>query len=58
MLLVEEARTCRLEAQRLAGKPEAPILLHLAEAFEELAVRKEGALPAHLSVRRPARDVD
>lgn len=39
MRLFEEARHCRLEAKRMAGKPEAPFLLHLAEAFEELAVK-------------------
>jgi hypothetical protein len=44
MLLHEEARNCRLEAKRLEGKAEAPFLLHLAEAFEELA-RKEQDRP-------------
>jgi hypothetical protein len=42
MLLNEEARNCRLEAKRLAGKAEAPFLLHLAEAFEELARKEQG----------------
>lgn len=37
MLLSEEARYCRVEAERFAGKAEAPFLRHLAEAFEELA---------------------
>ena len=40
MLLVEEAQNCRREAQRMAGKPEAPFLLHLAEAFEDLASKR------------------
>jgi hypothetical protein len=42
MFLNEEARNCRLEAKRLAGKAEAPFLLHLAEAFEELARKEQG----------------
>jgi hypothetical protein len=42
MLLHEEARNCRLEAKRLEGKAEAPFLLHLAEAFEELARKEQG----------------
>jgi hypothetical protein len=47
MLLFEEARNCRVEAERFVGKAEAPFLLHLAEAFEELAAkeRTRGKLP-------------
>jgi hypothetical protein len=47
MLPSEEARYCRVEAERFAGKAEAPFLLHLAEAFEELAVKEQarGKLP-------------
>ena len=41
MLLFEEARNCRVEAERFAGKAEAPFLLHLAEAFEELAGKEQ-----------------
>jgi hypothetical protein len=41
MLLSEEARNCRVQAERFAGKAEAPFLLHLAEAFEELAVKEQ-----------------
>ena len=40
MLLFEEARNCRADAERFAGKAEAPFLLHLAEAFEELAAKE------------------
>ena len=40
MLLKDEARKCRREAARLAGRPEAPFLLQMAQAFEELATRK------------------
>ena len=42
MLLSEEAQNCRVQAQRFAGKAEAPFLLHLAEAFEELAIKEQG----------------
>ena len=34
MLLSEEARNCRVQAERFAGKAEAPFLLHLAEALK------------------------
>jgi len=51
MLLSEEARNCRVQAQRFAGKAEAPFLLHLAEAFEELAVKE----PRRTSAERPRR---
>jgi hypothetical protein len=40
MLLQEEADKCRREASRFQGKPEAPFLLHLAEAFDDLAAEK------------------
>jgi hypothetical protein len=41
MPLIDEARNCRVEAERFAGKAEAPFLLHLAEAFEELAAKEQ-----------------
>jgi hypothetical protein len=37
MSLLEEAQKCRSDAQALTGKPEAPFLLKIARAFEELA---------------------
>ena len=37
MTLLEEARKCRVDAQSLADRPEAPFLLQIARAFEELA---------------------
>ena len=57
MFLHEEARNCRLEAKRLAGKAEAPFLLHLAEAFEELARKEQGrgGLPSD-ATEKGARD--
>jgi len=36
-LLQREAEQCRRQAGRFTGKPEAPFLLRLASAFEELA---------------------
>ena len=37
MTLLEEARRCRIDAHALADRPEGPLLLQLASAFEELA---------------------
>ena len=37
MTLLEEAQKCRLDAQSLADSVEAPFLLRIASAFEELA---------------------
>jgi hypothetical protein len=57
MFLHEEARNCRLEAKRLAGKAEAPFLLHLAEAFEELARKEQGrGRPPSDATAKGARD--
>jgi hypothetical protein len=46
MSLHDEAETCRGEVRSLAGTPEAPFLMRLAGAFEELALMTE-----HLSRR-------
>jgi hypothetical protein len=40
-----EAEECRLLAAELADKPEAPFLLHLASAFDELHLRKVKLAP-------------
>ena len=37
-----EAEACRAEALRQLGKPEAPFLLRLARAFDELERRGPG----------------
>jgi len=37
--LLDEARSCRRQATAFSGKPEAPFLLNVADAFERLAVR-------------------
>lgn len=46
MLLQHEADHCRREAMRFEGKPEAPFLLHLASAFEELALGSQAGQTA------------
>ena len=46
MLLQHEADHCRREAMRFEGKPEAPFLLHLASAFEELALASQAGQTA------------
>jgi hypothetical protein len=37
MLFKEEADSCRRKASEFAGRPEAPFLLSVARAFDELA---------------------
>ena len=37
--LVNEAERCRQRAKELAGRPEQPFLLRLANAFDELAIK-------------------
>ena len=46
MLLLQEAEKCRREAKIYSGKPEAPFLLSVAEAFEELASKHQGGSAA------------
>jgi hypothetical protein len=46
MFLLEEARSCRRDAEALKGTIEAPFLLRIARAFEELAQLKEKLPPA------------
>jgi hypothetical protein len=43
--LASEAELCRKSAVELAGRPEQPILLKIAAAFEELAERT----PEHIT---------
>ena len=40
LTLLDEAEDCRRRALSYLGKPEAPVLLHMAREFERLA--KEG----------------
>jgi hypothetical protein len=37
MMFREQADKCRKQANEFAGRPEAPFLLRVASAFEELA---------------------
>jgi hypothetical protein len=37
MMFKEQAEKCRKQADEFAGRPEAPFLLRVASAFEELA---------------------
>jgi hypothetical protein len=39
-ILTAEAEECRLLAAELADKPDAPFLLHLAWAFDDLRLEK------------------
>ncbi len=39
--LMKEARDCRRMAGAFAGRPELPFLLKLADAFEEIATKKQ-----------------
>jgi hypothetical protein len=38
MLFKEQAEHCRSQANEYAGRPEAPFLLRIASAFDELAI--------------------
>jgi hypothetical protein len=51
MLFKEEADSCRRKADEFAGRPEAPFLLRVASAFDELAIRAE---PGVLNLRESA----
>ena len=44
MILKEQADKCRAQANEFAGKPEAPFLLRVASAFDELAVEADARL--------------
>lgn len=46
MSLLHEAEKCRQHADDLIGQPEAPFLLKLATAFEDLAHRKDHKPPS------------
>jgi hypothetical protein len=38
MMFKEQAEKCRKQATEFAGRPEAPFLLRVASAFDELAI--------------------
>jgi hypothetical protein len=44
MMFKEQADKCRQQASEFAGKPEAPFLLRVASAFDDLAVQTDERL--------------
>ena len=46
MLFKEQAESCRRQANQYAGRPEAPFLLRVAQAFDELALSADTGLVA------------
>lgn len=41
MMFKEQADKCRKQANEFAGRPEAPFLLRVASAFDELATDRD-----------------
>ena len=54
MMFKEQAENCRQQASDFAGRPEAPFLLRVASAFDELALVRESKLVAAASRERGA----
>ena len=50
MVFSELAEHCRRQANEFAGRPEAPFLLRVASAFDELAI---GEGVSHLHAKQP-----
>jgi len=48
MLFKEQAESCRRQANQYAGRPEAPFLLRVAQAFDELATSVDPSLVAQM----------
>jgi len=44
MVFREQAEHCRRQANEFAGRPEAPFLLSVATAFDELAIEADSRL--------------
>lgn len=44
MMFREQAEQCRRQASEFAGRPEAPFLLSVASAFDELAIEADARL--------------
>jgi hypothetical protein len=44
MMFREQAEQCRRQASEFAGRPEAPFLLSVASAFDELASEADARL--------------
>jgi hypothetical protein len=47
MMFKEQAENCRRQACEYAGRPEAPFLLSVASAFDDLAIRADAGAIAH-----------
>jgi hypothetical protein len=44
MMFREQAEKCRRQAGEFAGRPEAPFLLRVASAFDDLAMESDSRL--------------
>jgi hypothetical protein len=55
MLFKEQAESCRRQATQYVGRPEAPFLLRVASAFDELATTTNTGAIAQMD-RRPSAD--
>ena len=54
MMFKEQAEKCRRQAGEYAGRPEAPFLLRVASAFDELAIRADGGTLAAAEMAKEA----
>jgi hypothetical protein len=54
MMFKQQAENCRKQASEFAGRPEAPFLLRVASAFDELALVDEAAAHVRAEVRQSA----
>ena len=52
MLFKEQAENCRRQATQYVGRAEAPFLLRVASAFDELAVRANSGVIAQREGRQ------
>jgi len=52
MVFKEQAENCRKQANEFTGRPEAPFLLRVASAFDELAIEADSALITEAGRRR------
>ena len=50
MMFKEQAENCRKQANEFVGRPEAPFLLRVASAFDELAIDES---VAHFRTKHP-----
>ena len=57
MMFREQAQSCRQQASEFIGRPEAPFLLRVASAFDDLARSTEASLirPAQRTASPPHR---